>query len=112
MSKACPFSNSKKNKFKSFRDAVERTEVSSCGRTKSTEVNRNILGALTSFSVQFGKVINYEKALASLLSPIPLNITHADSSRRETKGSNLKGIIIENTNLRTDENLYELSRGI
>ena len=44
----------KKKKFKSFRDAVERMEASSCGKTKSTKVNKYILGALTSFSVQSG----------------------------------------------------------
>ena len=75
----------KKNKFKSFRDVVERTGVSVCAKTKSAEVNRYLLGALMSFSVQFGKLINYEKALASPLSPIPLNIANADRSRWETK---------------------------
>ena len=52
-------SSVKKNKFKLFCDAVDQTEISSCGKTKSAEVNRYIIGALTSFSVQSGKVINY-----------------------------------------------------
>ena len=62
--------------FKSFCDAVERTEVSSCEKIKTAEVNRYILGALTLFSVQSGKVINYEKALAFPLSPIARNIAN------------------------------------
>ena len=50
-------------------DTVEQTVVSICEKTKSAEVNRYILGALMSFLVQSGKVINYEKALAFSLSP-------------------------------------------
>ena len=58
--KLIPFHSSvKKNKSKSFCDSVQQTEVSSCGKTKSAEVNRYIIGTLTSFSVQSGKVINY-----------------------------------------------------
>ena len=111
--KLMPFhSPIRKNKFTPFRDAVEQTEVSSCGKTKSAKVNRYILTALTLFSVQSRKVIYYEKALTSPLSPIPLNKANADGSWRETNMSKLKDIIIENTNLRTDKNLYELSRGI
>ena len=43
---------------------------------------------------------------------IPLNTVNADASQRETKKSKLIDIIIENTNLGIDENLYEPSRGI
>ena len=46
------------------------------------------------------------------MSPIARNIANADGSRRETKKNKLKNIITENTTLRTEENLYELSRGI
>ena len=109
--KAYPFQSPvKKNKFQSFHDTAKRTEVSNRGKIKSAKVNRYILGTLTSFSVQFGKVINYEKALPFPFSPILLNIASADGSRLKTKKSKLKDIIIENSNLRTDENLYELSR--
>ena len=86
-------------------------EVCNYGKTKSAEIIRHILGTLTSFSVQFGKTMNYEKALIFLLSPVPLNITNGDASGRKTKASKLKDVIIENTNLRTDKNMYELSRG-
>ena len=86
-------------------------DVSGCGTTKLAKVKRFILGALTSFSVQFGKVINSEKALAFSLLPIPLNIANADGSRWKRKKSKLKDIIIESTNLRTDKNLHKLSRG-
>ena len=79
--KLIPFhSPIKKNKFTSFRDAVEQTEDSSCGKTKSAKVNRYVLRALTLFSIQSEKVIYYEKALTSALSPIPLNIANADGS--------------------------------
>ena len=79
--KLMPFhSPIRKNKFTPFRDAVEQTEVSSCGKTKSAKVDRYILRALTLFSVQSRKVIYYEKALTSPLSPIPLNKANADGS--------------------------------
>ena len=87
--KLIPFpSPVKKIKSKSFRNAVERTGVSICVKTKSAEINRYILGALMSFSVQSGKVINYEKALASPLSPIPLNKASADRSLQKKKRVN------------------------
>lgn len=111
--KLIPFQSPvKKIKFKSFCDTVERTQVSSSGKTKSTEVNWYILGVLKSFSVQSGKAINYEKALTSASSPISLNIANADASLRKTNKSKPKDIIFENNNLRTDEKLHELSRGI
>ena len=47
-----------------------------------------------------GKVINYEKALAFSLSPIPLNIANADGSRRKWKKSKLKDFVIETANWR------------
>ena len=87
--KLIPFpSPVKKIKSKSFRVAAERTGVSICVKTKSAEINRYILGALMSFSVQSGKVINYEKALASPLSPIPLNKASADRSLQKKKRVN------------------------
>lgn len=111
--KLIPFQSPvKKIKFKSFCDTVERTQVSSSGKTKSTEVNWYILRVLKSFSVQFGKAIDYEKALTSASSPISLNIANADASLRKTNKSKPKDIIFENTNLRTDQKLHELSRGI
>ena len=63
---------------------------------------------LTSFSFQSGKVLNYEKGLAFQLQLIPLNIASAGGSRQKRKDSKLKDITIENTNLRTDGNFYEL----
>ena len=39
-------------------------------------------------------------------------MSNVDGSQWETKMNKLKDIIIENTNLRTDENLFQLSRGI
>ena len=110
--KVIPFQSPvKKNKFKLFCDTVQRTEAFSWWKTKSKDVNRNIIGNLTSFSVQSGKVINYEKALSFPLSPVPLSIANVDGSRMKTAKSKLKDIITENTNSGTDENLYEVSRG-
>ena len=54
-----------------------------------------ILGVLTSFSVQSGKVINYDKTLTSPLSLIPLNIANANGSRPEIKKSKLKDITLK-----------------
>lgn len=62
----------KKNKFKSFHEAVERMEVSSCWKTKSAKVNMYILGPLTSLLVPPGKAINYEKAIAFTLPSVLL----------------------------------------
>ena len=76
------------------------------------EVNRYILEALTSFSVHYGKDINYKKASTCPLSLFPFNTANANGSRREIKKSKRKNIIIESSNLKTDENLHELSRGI
>ena len=92
-------------------DIVERKDVSRCGKIKSTGANRHTLGALTSFLVQSGKVINYDKALVFSLSSIPLYIADVDDSRLKKKKSKLKDIIIKSTNLQTDKNLSEPSRG-
>ena len=86
-------------------DKVEETDVSSCEKIKSAKDNRYILGPLTSFSVQSGKINSYEKVLVFSLSPIPLNIGNADGSRWKRKKSKLKNVIIESTNLQTDEKL-------
>ena len=103
--------NNNSKKIKSFCDIVERMDVCRWGKTKFIEVNRYILGGLTSFSVRSEKVINYKSALVFPLHPIPLNIANVGSSRQKRKKSKSKDIIIENTNLRTDENLCKLSRG-
>ena len=41
---------------------------------KVAEVNRNILGELSYFSLKTGKPVDFKKALSCSLSPLPLSI--------------------------------------
>ena len=41
---------------------------------KVAEVNRNILGALSYFSLKTGKPVDFKKTLSCSLSPLPLSI--------------------------------------
>ena len=41
---------------------------------KVAEVNRNILGALSYFSLKTGKPVDFKKALSCSHSPLPLSI--------------------------------------
>ena len=61
--------------------------------------------------MESGKAINYKKALSFPLSPTLVSKANADGSRWKITKSKLKDIIIENTNLRIDENLCKISRG-
>ena len=55
----------------------------------SLKVNRNIIGALLTYSAKSGKVIDLERALMYPLSPIPLSISNGDGTRRVTSKSKL-----------------------
>ena len=53
------------------------------------KVNRNIIGALLTYSAKSGKVIDFEKALMNPLSPISLSISKRDRTRCMTSKSKL-----------------------
>ena len=57
------------------------------------QVNRNIIGALLSYSTKSGRAIDIERALKFPLSVVPLSIANGDGSRRETNRSKLMDAI-------------------
>ena len=57
------------------------------------QVNRNIIGALLSYSAKSGRAIDFERALKFPLSALPLNIANGDGSRRETSKNKLMDVI-------------------
>ena len=59
----------------------------------TVEINRNILGALLSFSAKANQPIDFDSALSYPLSPIPLSLALPDGARRETPKSKLMEII-------------------
>ena len=70
-------------------------KISKDGKTKTAEVNRNILSTLIFHEIKTGKLIDYEKALQYPLSPVPLSICHPDGNRRTTEKSKLKDILFK-----------------
>ena len=58
------------------------------GRTRTAEVNRNILGTLISYQLKTGCNIDFEKALCYPLFPVPLSISHPDDTRKKLKKVN------------------------
>ena len=65
------------------------------GAQATVEVNRNILGALNSFSLKTNVAVDYEKALKYPLNPCPLSICHADGKKRSTNKADLKKIVLK-----------------
>ena len=53
---------------------MQKIRITKKGRSvKVAEVNRNILGALSYFSLKTGKPVDFEKTLSYSLSPLPLS---------------------------------------
>ena len=63
---------------------------------KVTEVNKNILGALHSYSWKTAKPVNFKKALSYSFSPVPLSICKPDGTRRYTAKEKLKDNLPQN----------------
>lgn len=84
----------KKNDCKSFKSSKVKYVVKKNGVQGTVEVNRNILGALNSFSLKTNVAVDYKKALKYPLSPCPLSISHADGRKRSTRKSDLKEILL------------------
>ena len=82
-----------KCKLKTFQSSSKSITVQKGNTQKSVHVNRNVLGALVSFSVRSGQAIDIEKALEYPLCPIPLSIANADGSRRQTLKSKLMEVL-------------------
>jgi hypothetical protein len=85
-----------KNNYKNFRNSSKTFKVKNKDGTYTiAEVNRNILGALASYSLKTGTAVDFEKALQYPLSPVPLSISHADGTQRGNVKSKLKDIILD-----------------
>ena len=65
----------KKNNYELFPHVMRKIGITKKDRSvKVAEVNRNILGALSYFSLKTGKPVDFKKALSCSLSPLPLSI--------------------------------------
>ena len=64
--------------------------------------NCNIISTLLAASANNRQAINFETALQYPMSPVPLNITNADGSRRTTDKSKLAKIINKKTTILTE----------
>ena len=85
----------KRNKNQSFSSSKKKCVVKKNGVQATVEVNRNILGALNSFSLKTNVAVDYRKALKYPLNPCPLSICHADGKKRSTQKSDLKNILLK-----------------
>ena len=84
-----------RNKTRTFKNSA-KTYVIVKDKVKTTvEINRNILGALLSFSAKANQPIDFDSALSYPLSPIPLSLALPDGARRETPKSKLIEIILK-----------------
>ena len=64
----------RKDKTLKVKETSKSVSIRKYNKTLPLKVNRNIIGALLTYSAKSGKVIDLEKALMYPLSPIPLNI--------------------------------------
>ena len=87
----------KRNKMKTFKQTAITCVVKKNKETTSVEVNRNILGALLSFSLKCNKPIDFDAALRYPLSPVPLSIATPDGSKRPNSKSLLMDVIVNHT---------------
>ena len=86
----------RKNDCKSFKNSSKTCKIKGIdGIPTVVEVNRNILGALTSFSLKTGFAVDFKKALQYPLSPIPLCISHPDGIQRSNQKSKLKEALLK-----------------
>ena len=90
--------------IKTFQSSCKSVVIKRNNTTKSINVDRNILGALVSYSIQSEKAVDREKALEFPLSPVPLSIANADGSRRQTSKSKLMEVL--NTSITNYEGEY------
>ena len=84
-----------RNPIHSFQKAVQKVTVENNGKSKTIEVNRDILSFLLALSANSVKSIDYEKALQYPLCVVPLRLSNADGSRRSTTKSKLNDILMK-----------------
>ena len=75
--------------FVNFKETSKSVSIRKDNKTLSLKVNRNIIGALFTYSAKSGNVIDLEKALMYSLSPIPLSIFNKDGTSHVTSKSKL-----------------------
>ena len=68
---------------------------------QTNAVNRDILETSLSFSIKYGKVVDFDKALRYPLSSIPLSMCNGDGTKRKTNKSQLAKIILDNRSTAT-----------
>ena len=57
------------------------------GSVRVVEVNRNVLGAVNSYSLKTGKPVVFKKTLSYSLSSVPLSVFNFDGSCQHTAKS-------------------------
>ena len=73
----------------------------------SLQINRNIIGALLSYSAKSGGAIDFERALKVPLPAVTWSIANRDANHRETSKSKLMDII----NAKRNENFAQVPSG-
>ena len=100
-----------KNDCKRFKEAKKTWVVKNkTGGQATVEVNRNILGALNSFSLKTGVAVDYQKALVCPLNPCPLSIRHTDGRKRSNKKSDLKEILLDDETCLSASDIQNIQR--
>ena len=85
-----------------FQSAGKKVVVKHSKKEKVIEINRNIIGQLLAFSAKSEKSIDFQKALAYPLSPVPLCYAHPDGSWRTTAKSQLMEVVLSHCSASTD----------
>ena len=67
-----------------FGECKKHTTITKSNKSKTMEVNRDILGKLLSISIRKGRIVDFEKASEYSLSTVPLNISNANGTMRKT----------------------------
>ena len=93
----------KRNLIATFKDTLKSVVVKKDNQSMTLQVNRNIIGALLSYSAKSGRAIDFERALKFPLSAVPLSIANGDGSRRESSKIKLMDVI----NLKGNENFTQ-----
>ena len=85
-----------------FQSAGKKVVVKRSKKEKVIEINRSVLGQLLAFSAKSEKCIDFQKALAYPLRPVPLCYAHPDGSRRTTGKSQLMKVVLSDCSASTD----------
>ena len=76
-----------------FKDTLKSAVVKKANQSMTLQVNRNIIGALLSYSAKSGRAIDFERDLKFPLSAVPLSIANGDGSHGETRKNKLMDVI-------------------